>query len=164
MITHSSSYHIASHFSRNFPEKVISIVNIGSSIKPSTQEEQFIDSSIKSLSEGFFIKFVSQYVPKMYHTSNLRACDEKIEETIEICETHDPEALLIFFSGIKSFFSDTDKSIMSSVPCLNITGSQNCFMNDIADDFSVIGEAGLNSFIEKPAEVFGRLSDFLIGR
>mgnify|MGYP003302767309 CR=1 FL=1 len=39
-------------------------------------------------------------IPRMYDSENLRKLDEKIQETIEICETHDPKGIVASLRGM----------------------------------------------------------------
>lgn len=155
IISHSCGYYFAKSFLSYSPCRILSITNIDSSLSPCEKEILFINKANNSIKEGSFTKFISLNIPQMYDKSNLRAFDEKIEETIEICETHDPAALSGFFETISNLFSSDCNMI---IPVINICGQSNPFINDNSSLFSVISSSGMNSFIEKSEEVYSIIS------
>jgi len=161
IISHSCGYYIASLFANTYPERVYSVFNIGSSVIPSSEELSFISIIRSSIEEGTFMKIASQSITKMYFNHNLRACDEKIEETVEICETHDPLALSIFFRDITSFFPDDSSSPKSAVPIYHISGKNDMFPINLPNHSFIIQDAGTNLFIERPDEVFNIISTII---
>jgi len=161
IISHSSGYYMAFSFARAFPDRVSSIISIDSSYSSSDIESLFIKSALNSIQDGTFSHFVSQYIPKMYYRLNLRDCDDRVEETIEICETHDTLALESFFKGISSFFSNIIIDDIIPMPVVHIFGQYNYFSPVIPEGSYIVPDSGMNSFIEKPDEVFHILSSKL---
>ena len=109
-------------------------------------------------------------IPKMYAPSNLRKFDEKIEETVEITETHDPKGIVASIKGMmervetKEVLSKTEKVML-------VFGTEDKFITEetrgkLISEFPdaksvVIPDTGHNSFIEAPEKVSEALDEFI---
>lgn len=115
----------------------------------------------------------SASIPKMYFEDNLRRCDEKVRETVELCETHNPQGIIASIRGIAA--RPNLESVMenSPVPMLLIHGDHDNYlplervekMKEAykSVSFKLIPNAGHNSFIEDTAATAAALIDFTIG-
>lgn len=118
------------------------------------REKQFV-------AQGKLITVADLSIPNMYYAENLRACDEKIRETVELCETHDPEGIIASIEGLRRRDDLSDVLKQPPVPVLLIHGDHDAFlplervgeMKKLfpAVQYALIPDAGHNSFIEQPA-------------
>ena len=74
------------------------------------EEQLILDGKLQSLA--------AVSIPKMYDEENLRACDEKIRETVELCETHDPAGIIASIEGLRWRDEFTDVLAAPPVPLL----------------------------------------------
>lgn len=109
-------------------------------------------------------------IPKMYATENLRRLDEKIEETVEITETHDPNGIVACIKGLMErpdnieLLSELDKMLF-------VFGDRDKFISnekaaEIAAKYPqattvVIPGTGHNSFVEEPRKVAEAINKFI---
>ena len=113
-------------------------------------------------------------IPRMYDSDSLRKFDEKIQETIELCEMHDPKGIVASLRGMmqRKDYSDFIKSLKSSsTPILFVFGDKDKFnpierVNEIIAQFpdveaEIIGNSGHNSFIEQPDRCLEIISGFI---
>lgn len=108
-------------------------------------------------------------ISKMYATENLRRLDEKIEETIEISETHDPNGIVACIRGLMErpdnveFLSTVDKMLF-------IFGDRDKYIsNEKAAEIAAkypkatsvtLPGTGHNSFIEEPGKTAEAIVQF----
>ncbi|MEG0517346.1 MAG: alpha/beta hydrolase [Bacteroidales bacterium] len=108
-------------------------------------------------------------IPKMYATENLRRMDEKIEETIEITETHDPNGIVACIKGLMER-ADNVELLTTFHKILFIFGDRDKFIsNEKAAEISakyplattvIIPATGHNSFVEDPEKVEQAIKKF----
>lgn len=174
VIGHSMGGYVGQAMLRKYPERVSALVHFNSNIHsddPDKRQQRLREISF--IENGRLLSFAQIAIPNMYAKSNLRRCDDKIQETIEICETHDPFGIsatvrglmerpdneeflksvktpLLFVFGDSDIYTGIDaaKNILAAVPA-----AEGCF----------VPESGHNSFIEQPQTVMEALSDFLSG-
>ena len=109
-------------------------------------------------------------IPGMYYKENLRKFDDKIRETIELCEMHFPEGIIGFIYGmhsrsdISSYLEETDIPVMSIcgdydpfIPVQTFEEMKNKFKKI---QFHLIKGTGHNSFIEAEEETVDKLCGF----
>lgn len=109
-------------------------------------------------------------IPKMYAPSNLRRLDEKIEETVEITETHDPNGIVACIKGMMQR-EDTSDTLKNTKNVLIVLGTEDKFITEAVREkltvnfpsanFAIIGETGHNSFIEAPENVVAAIENFI---
>ena len=112
------------------------------------------------MAQGKLLTVADLSIPNMYYAENLRACDEKIRETVELCETHDPEGIIASIEGLRRRDDLSDVLKQPPVPVLLIHGDHDAFlplerveeMKKLFPDvqYALIPDAGHNSFIEQP--------------
>lgn len=115
----------------------------------------------------------SASIPKMYFEENLRRCDEKINETVELCQTHDPQGIIASIRGIAE--RPNLESVMENppVPLMLVYGDHDNYLplerveqmkqSYKAVTYRLIPSTGHNAFIENTEETAKALLEFTIG-
>lgn len=67
-------------------------------------------------------------IPRMYHPDQLRAHDDKIRETLELCETHFPEGIVASILGMMVRPSQEEWLKQTSIPVMMFGGDQDPFI------------------------------------
>lgn len=168
---HSMGGYIAQNFLRMFPEKTEALILMNSSpIADSEDKKLEREREIKVIEEGKLLYLASLSIPKMYAPVNLRRMDEKIFETVELCETHDPLGIISSIKGLIGRKDTTDVLRDNTTPLLFIAGAEDSYFpkEKIEElerelqsvEFRYIDNTGHISFEEDPQSVIGVLSDF----
>jgi len=110
-------------------------------------------------------------IPKMYCKDNLRRLDDKISETLELCETHDPDGIIASIKGMHRREDMQEFLSNISIPVLFISGSDDTIIsaetfNRLREQYPAIkfvlfDKCGHNSFIEKMEESYEQVCQFL---
>lgn len=136
-------------------------------------EEKAVDRKreIDIIESGKLSMLASVSIPKMYSSANLRQMDEKIRETVELCETHDPMGIVASIKGMQLRPNSSSLLSNSPVPVMVIVGDEDTFMpvsmiKEMRKSFpKVLLEeltgCGHNSFLERPDEVLNRVVSFI---
>lgn len=115
----------------------------------------------------------SASIPKMYYEENLRRCDEKICETVELCETHNPQGIIASIRGIAA--RPDLESVMEEppVPIMLVHGDHDNYLplerveqmkqNYKKVAYRLIPSTGHNAFIENTEETVRAILEFTIG-
>lgn len=115
----------------------------------------------------------SASIPKMYYEENLRRCDEKICETVELCETHNPQGIIASIRGIAA--RPNLESVMEEppVPMMLVHGDHDNYLplerveqmkqNYKKVAYRLIPSTGHNAFIENTEETVRAILEFTIG-
>lgn len=110
-------------------------------------------------------------IPKMFNPENLRQHDDKVMETIELCEMHNPEGIIASILGMQQR-PDMQKVFEApKAPILVFCGDNDRFM-DIEEvkkmvekfpevRFSILEDTGHSSFIEAFQKVYEQLCEFV---
>lgn len=168
---HSMGGYIAEKFLSLFPERTEALILLNSTpFADSAEKKEERLREIKVIEEGKLQYLASLSIPKMYATSNLRRMDEKIFETIELCETHDPSGIISSIRGLISREDNTELLKGTKTPLLFIVGEEdNYFKKDIFTslekeianaEFSYIANTGHISFEEDPQGVISIINSF----
>ncbi len=169
---HSLGGYIALACCRLYPETFEKLI-LFNSHPYKDPEEKAIDRQreIDIIESGKLLMLASVSIPKMYSSSNLRVMDEKIRETIELCEAHDPMGIVASIKGMQ--LRPDGSSVLSdpTIPSMVIVGDQDIFMpapmilkmreNFPKVQFEELTDCGHNCFLEQPAEVLNRVVSFL---
>ena len=109
-------------------------------------------------------------IPGMYCKDNLRKFDDKIRETIELCEMHFPEGIIGFIYGMHSRKDISSYLENTSIPVISICGDSDPFISVSTFDemkkrfrnveFHLLKNTGHNSFIEAEDETVDKLCEF----
>ena len=125
---------------------------------------------IEGILSGRLISIAEAAVPKMYYSANLRRCDHKVIETIELCDTHDPEGIASCIKGMMQ--RDDSIAFMKEppMPVLAIMGDNDNFIpmemiGRMKDEFpkvrfEIIPDSGHNSFVEQQDKFTVLVRDF----
>lgn len=110
-------------------------------------------------------------IPRMYAPENLRRMDDKIQETVEICEVHDPNGIVASLRGMMEREDNAQFLEGVSLPVLMIFGDKDKFIapekaRELAARYprfrqAVIPDTGHNSFAEAPEKVYEIVRDFI---
>ena len=168
---HSMGGYIAQNCIKHYPGMFNGVILLNStpfadSPEKRTDREREIDLIRKSKLGNL----AALSIPKMYAPANLRKFDEKIEETVEISETHDPNGIVACIKGMmkreetKDVLAKTEKAIF-------IFGTEDKFITEEIRE-KLIGEfpnvkavvvpgTGHNSFIEEPQKVLEAIENFI---
>ena len=92
---HSMGGYVAQNCIKLFPELFNGIILLNSTPNADSAEKKTDrEREIELVLAAKLGQLATISIPKMYAPANLRAFDEKIEETIEITETHDPKGIV----------------------------------------------------------------------
>ena len=171
IVGHSMGGYIAYECLRQAPSRFLGAIAISAHPYPDTPEQAPIrEREISIVRSGKLSLLAEVSIPKMYAETSLRECDEKIRETVELCETHDPEGIVASIRGIAS--RGDLSSVFAAPPCplMLIYGSEDAYLpvekaSAMAEEFprvrfAKVCGASHNSFIEKPLEVLEAIRSF----
>lgn len=172
VLGHSMGGYVAQEFYRRYPECVTALIHLNSnpySDNPDKKAQR--EKEISLIEQGRLMSLAQLSIPNMYAKANLRKCDAKITETVEICETHDPLAICAVIRGLMTRSDSTELLKNASVPVMFVFGdSDNYASMDVINGISeaipnavckIISGVGHNSFIEEPQLVFRHIETFL---
>lgn len=168
---HSMGGYVAQNCVKSFPEMFKGIILLNSTpFADSPEKREDRKREIDLILSAKLGHLASLSIPKMYAPSNLRKFDEKIEETVEITETHDPKGIVASIKGMmervetKEVLSKTEKVML-------VFGTEDKFITEetrgkLISEFPsaksvVIPDTGHNSFIEAPEKVSEALDEFI---
>lgn len=172
IIGHSMGGYIGQACLKYHPELFCSLVHFNSNpYADDIAKASERNKEINFIEDGRLMQLASLAIPNMYASANLRSCDNKIQETIELCETHDPFGVSAVVRGLMAREDNVDFLCSCTVPILFVFGDSDHYLplskaKKILDDIpnakgAFIPESGHNSFIEHPAEVSEELLKFL---
>ena len=123
IIGHSMGGYVGQRFLRDYPDRIAALVNVNSN--PYADDPLKVKDREKEISfilNGKLVQLAQIAIPNMYSKANLRSCDDKVAETVEICETHDPEGVAAVVRGLMT--RDDNVALLSSakVPVMFIYG------------------------------------------
>lgn len=168
---HSMGGYIAQNCIKHYPGMFNGVILLNStpfadSPEKRTDREREIDLIRKSKLGNL----AALSIPKMYAPANLRKFDEKIEETVEISETHDPNGIVACIKGMMKR-EETKDVLAKTEKAMFIFGTEDKFITEEIRE-KLIGEfpnvkavvvpgTGHNSFIEEPQKVLEAIENFI---
>lgn len=172
---HSMGGYVAQQFLHDCPGRTEGVILLCSHPWPDAPEKAAEREKEKQLIRaGKLLTIASVSIPKMYDEENLRACDEKIRETIELCETHDPEGIIASIEGLRTRGDLQEVMQEASVPLMLIYGDRDNFlplekveqMKSLFPGvrYRLVPDTGHNAFIERQDEVVDAVIDFIGAR
>ena len=167
---HSMGGYVTLRFLHDFPERAERAILLHSHPYPDVPEKAEDRAREKMLIRENMLHALAAYsIPKMYYEENLRACDEKIRETVELCETHDPEGIVATLEGLRIRPDQQDVMKNPPVPLMLVYGDHDAFLplEKVAEmkeafpqvQYVFIPETGHNSFIERRDAVVEVMTD-----
>ena len=169
---HSMGGYVTQQLLREHPERVERAILLHSHPYADTpQKHQERGREKQLVASGKLLAIAAISIPDMYYTENLRACDEKIRETIELCETHDPAGIIASIEGLRRRDEFTDVLAAPPVPLLLLHGDHDNFLplERVAEmkklfpavQYALVPDAGHNSFIEQPEAAMAQMIAFI---
>lgn len=169
---HSMGGYVAQACAENYPERIKGLVLLNSVPFADSQEKMADREREISLIQSSMLNRIAEIsIPRMYDSENLRKLDEKIAETIEICETHDPKGIVASLRGMMQRKDYSEFIKQAQLPTLFVYGNKDKFnpierINGIIEEFpmvevKIIENTGHNSFIEQPDKCAEVLSVFV---
>ena len=168
---HSMGGYVTLQFLKDFPERAQAAILLHSNPYADSPEKQADRQREEQLiADGKLLSLAALSIPKMYAEENLRACDEKIRETVELCETHDPEGIIASLEGLRT--RPDLQSVMQAppVPLMLVHGYHDNFLpletvakfktEFPAVQYQLIPDTGHNSFIERPDAAVAAIEAF----
>ena len=110
-------------------------------------------------------------IPKMFHPDNLRRLDERIRETIDLCETHDPAGIVASVKGIIQNEGTGEWLAGCDSPVMSICGDSDSLVTEdirgrMKADFPKVKQVtlprcGHNVFLEYPEKTLELIREFV---
>ena len=169
---HSMGGYVALACCRIFPERFEGLLLINSHPYPDPAEKAADRArEIEDIRAGRLMSIAEASVPKMYWAENLRRCDDKVIETVQLCDTHDPEGIVACLKGMMQREDSTSLMENPPVPALAIMGDHDNFMPLERIEamkaafgkvrFELVEGCGHNSFIEQQDRDVEIVRDFM---
>ena len=169
---HSMGGYVAQQFLADYPDRTEGVILLCSHPYPDAPEKAADREAEKKLIRaGKLTTLAATSIPKMYYEENLRACDEKIRETVELCEMHDPEGICSSLDGLRLRPDLHPVLAAPAHPVLVIHGDHDNFLplsriEEMRADlpavrFALIPDAGHNAFIERQDAVVAVIEAFV---
>lgn len=168
---HSMGGYVAQNCMKLYPETFEGIILLNSTPNADSPEKKVDrEREIELILGAKLGHLASLSIPKMYAACNLRRFDEKIEETVEITETHDPKGIVACIRGMMAR-EDSRDVLKNEKNVLFVFGTEDKFIteetrNSLIAEFpnataAIIPETGHNSFIENPEATIQAIDNFL---
>ena len=172
LVGHSMGGYVTLQTLRDHPEVAEAALLIPSHPYPDAPEKAADRArECELIRSGKLYALAQASIPKMYYEENLRRCDDKIIETIELCDTHDPEGIVSCLKGMMERPDSCEQLKDPVMPVLSIVGDHDNFMpmeKILAMKeafpkvrFELVENCGHNSFIEQPARDVELVRDFM---
>jgi len=172
IIGHSLGGFVAQNCVRVIPNRVKKMINLNSSPFPDPlARNKARKHEINLIEDSKLLHLASISIPNMYFKSNLRKCDDKIQETIEICETHNPEGIISILKGLLIRPNNVEVLKNTNIPLFFIYGDSERLLpkggvimlkKELPTSVvHIIPNSGHNSFVEAPEETAKLVLEFL---
>lgn len=168
---HSMGGYVAQSCVKQYPDIFEGLILLNSTpFADSPQKKEDREREIDLILNAKLGHLASISIPKMYAPANLRRLDEKIEETVEITETHDPNGIVACIKGMMDR-EDSKETLAKQQKAMFIFGTEDKFItNEVREslikDFPnvkavTVEQTGHNSFIEEPEMVAEAVKEFI---
>lgn len=172
VIGHSMGGFVALKCCELFPDRFEKLVLLNSYPYSESDESKAIRAREQAVINAEHLSALAELsIPKLFHPDNLRRLDEKIRETIELCETHDPAGIIACVKGIIQKEDVTPWLQASDVPSLAICGdSDNLVTEEIRAKMAadcpnvrqvILPQCGHNVFLECPEKTLELIREFV---
>lgn len=169
---HSMGGYVTLAFCRKYPgalQKAIIFNSNPYKDDPSKAEDR--KREIDVIRAGKLDMLAELSIPKMFKPENLRLFDDKIMETIELCDMHNPEGIVASVMGMQQREDTTDIMENPPVPMMMFEGDSDRFLDlegvtQMIRKFPkvkhiLLENTGHNSFIEAQEKVYQHICDFV---
>jgi len=171
---HSMGGYVTLKFLQDYPSLVERAVLLSSHPFPDAPEKAEDRAREKEIiADGKLSALATLSITRMYYEENLRACDEKIRETVELCETHDPEGIISSIEGLRTRPDLQPVMQQPPVPLLLVHGDHDNYQPmEMVErlkalfpkvTYRLVSGCGHNAFIERPDEVVAAIKEFTTG-
>ena len=169
---HSMGGFIAQNCCLKYPERFEKLI-IFNSTPYKDKEEKAADRlrEIEAIKKDKLETLAFISIPKMYNQENLRKFDDKIRETVELCETHFPDGIIASLKGMMQRRDTQELLKEAPLPIIHFSGDSDPFLpadtlNTMMNDFKKVKfvnfkNTGHNSFIEAEKECYEQLCNFI---
>lgn len=169
---HSMGGFVALRCAALYPETFDKLILFNSNpFKDSEAKAEDRRREIAIISSGKLTTLAAASIPRMYNQENLRKFDDKIMETVELCETHDPQGIVACVKGMAARSDMQDFLLETKMPAMLIAGDSDSFLsmesvNIMREKFRslkivVLPSTGHNSFVENTQETCRQVCEFL---
>lgn len=169
---HSMGGYITLAFCRKYPDSLQKAILFNSNPykdDPSKAEDR--KREIDIIRAGKLDMLAELSIPKMFKPENLRLFDDKVMETIELCDMHNPEGIVASVMGMQQREDTTDIMDNPPVPIMMFAGDSDRFISiegvrEMISKFPkvkhvLLDNTGHNSFIEAEDKVYQHICDFV---
>jgi len=172
VVGHSMGGYVAIEALKRYPERFESLILMHSGPNADSEEKKIDrDREIELIQKAKLQMIVKMGIPKMFAKENLRRMDEKINETVEISDTHDPEGIVATLRGLKSREDNLDFLKQCSKPIMLFFGMDDCHIpvekaqilqKELPKATTVfLHHSGHNGFLEETETVKDELVKFI---
>ena len=172
IVGHSMGGYIGQACLKLYPERFSALVHFNSTPYADIPEKAGDrQKEIGFIENGKLISLASIAVCNMYSKDNVDRFKSKIEETVTLCETHDPSGIIACIRGLMDRPDNTAflKSLKEKVMFVFGDQDKHCPLEKIAQirkdvpsaRFEIVPGTGHNSFIEEPQKLAEALLDFV---
>ena len=169
---HSMGGYITLAFCRKYPELIEKAILFNSNpYKDDPAKSEDRKREIEVIRGGKLDMLAELSIPKMFKPENLRLYDDKVMETIELCDMHNPDGIIASILGMQRREDTTDILENPPVPIMMFEGDNDRFMNmdgvrQMMEKFPkvkhvLLENTGHNSFIEAEQAVYQHICEFL---
>lgn len=169
---HSLGGYISFEFVKRYPEVVKGLIMINTNTYADSEDVAASrDKEIKFILSGRHLTLASLAIPNMFKKENLRRMDDKIQEIIEIAETHDPEGIAASVRGMASRVDHTDYIASLNTPVIAFFGDSDHFfpLEQIEAqklalpnvESYIVPNSGHDSYLEEPEFVANKIQEFI---
>ena len=172
IVGHSMGGYVGQRFLRDYPNRIAGLVNINSN--PYADDPSKVTARQKEVDfilNGKLVQLAQLAIPNMYSKQNLRKFDEKITETVEICEMHDPQGVAAVVRGLATREDNVQVLQSTNIPVMFIYGDSDVYygldtVERIKADLPgcihvVVPQTGHNTFIEDSDSTATLILDFI---
>ena len=169
---HSMGGYVTLAFCRKYPELIEKAVIFNSNpYKDDPAKSDDRRREIEIIRSGKLEMLAELSIPKMFKSENLRLYDDKILETIELCDMHNPEGIVASVLGMQQREDNSEVLNNPPVPVMMFEGDSDRFMDidrvkKMMADYPKVKHVLLentvhNSFIEAMPEVYKQMCEFI---
>ena len=166
--------YVAQQFLADYPGRTEGVILLCSHPWPDAPEKAADrEAEKKAIRAGKLMTLAAVSIPRMYYEENLRACDEKVRETVELCETHDPEGICNSLDGLRLRPDLRPLLAAAQRPVMLVYGDNDNFLSLSRVEemrtafpklhFAPVAQAGHNAFIERQDAVVAAIEAFTRG-
>ena len=169
---HSMGGYIAEEFCRKYPQRAEKIIIFNSNpYADNPLKAQDRQREIEIIKAGKLDSLATLCIPKMFYEENLRKYDDKVMETIELCDMHNPEGIVASIIGMQTRNDLQEVYADPEVPIMCFEGDNDRFMNledvrKMIEKFPKVSHVLLEntghcSFIEAEDKVYQHICEFV---